>query len=638
MVKPRDKNHQQIREVIDGQETNRYVTTVTKGADPVSQYKFEQFAATRRIGSFVPSPDGNSVYFTSDISGQLNLWRVPTEGGWPEQLTLFANESVREATVSKDHSKIAFLADLNGNEMYQVFVMDAQGGWPEQMTDRPDVQHALGAFSPCGRYLAYSGNATVARDVDVYLRDLQTGEVRQVTEGGRLMYFVSFSPDGGQMLVAEFRGNTDQDLWLIETATGKARNLTEHPGRQASYFPGSWRKDGKGFYFFSNDGREHMAIGFYNLESDHKDYILTSDWDVENLALGCEGKLMAYSVNEAGNSLLKVIDTENGQELALPAMPKGVISGLKFAGKDQRRRLFLSMNCYNQLNAVYAVDLDRIELRLLTPTMLGNVPAEVFVAPELVHIDAFDGLKIPAWLYRPHGIKPGEKVPALLSIHGGPETQERTEYRYNGFYQYLLSQGVAVLAPNIRGSTGFGVSYQKLIHRDWGGGDMHDMESCAKYLQSLAWVDSSRLAVWGGSYGGFATLTCATRLPDYWACACDFCGPGNLITFGKSVPPHWKPMIKAWMGDPDEDRELLVERSPITYVENIKCPMMVVQGATDPRVVKAESDQMVERLRNMGREVEYLVFEDEGHGFTKRTNQLKGYKLMGEFLLKHLKG
>jgi dipeptidyl aminopeptidase/acylaminoacyl peptidase len=317
-------------------------------------------------------------------------------------------------------------------------------------------------------------------------------------------------------------------------------------------------------------------------------------------------------------------------------MPKGIIADVAFAGKDERRRLFLTMNCYNHMSAVYALDLDRQELSLLTPTMLGNIPADAFVAPELVHIETFDGLKVPAWLYRPAGIEPGQQVPAVLSIHGGPEAQERTNYSYGGFYQYLLSQGVAILAPNIRGSSGFGASYQKRIHRDWGGAELKDIEACAKYLQSLPWVDSKRLAVWGGSFGGFATLSAASRLTDYWAVACDFCGPANLITFVNSVPPHWKAFMKGWVGDAEEDRDLLLERSPITYVEQIKCPLMVVQGAQDPRVVKAESDQMVERLRGIGREVEYLVFEDEGHGFTRRVNQLKGYKAMADFLVRHL--
>lgn len=604
----------------------------------MSQFKYEQFAATRRIPSFVPSPDGGTVYFVSDISGQLNLWRVPSEGGWPEQLTLFVNESVREARISRDHSMIAFVADANGNEMYQIYLMDATGGWPEQVTDRPDVQHSLGGFSPDGRYFAYSGNATVAEDTDIYIRNLETGETRQLTPGGRLMDFAGFSPDGRHCLaVQDISANTDRDLWLINTTTGEARNLTEHKGRQVMYYPGPWRKDGTGFYYFSNEGREFQATGYYDLESGRKEYVITADWDVESMALSSKHGLLAYCVNESGNSRLAVADLSGGRDVPLPGMPKGVITDLRFAGDDERRRLFLSMNCYNQISAVYVLDLDRPQLHLLTPSMLGNLPAEAFVTPDLVEIETFDGLKVPAWLYRPHGMKPGDRVPALLSVHGGPETQERTEYRYNGFYQYLLSQGIAVLAPNIRGSTGYGISYQIQIHRDFGGKDLKDMEACARYLQSLDWVDSSRLGVWGGSYGGFASLSCAARLPQFWACAVDFCGPSNLVTFVGSVPPHWKPLMKAWMGDPEEDREMLLERSPITYVDSIRCPLMVVQGATDPRVVKAESDQMVERLRELGREVEYLVFEDEGHGFTRRANQLKGYRLMAEFLVRHLK-
>lgn len=601
------------------------------------QYRFEQFFATRRIMAMQPAPDGESFLFISDISGQFNLWRVSSQGGWPRQLTLFTDDAVRDAVFSPDGARIAFIADHHGDEKYQVYLMDAVGGWPEKITDRPDVQYQIAGFSPCGRYLAFSGNAANPQDVDIYLYDLETGDTRQLTPGGGLRYAFSFSPDGSKILAVQFYGNTDQDLLLIDVASGEIRNLTAHPGRQATFFPGPWLKDGSGFYFVTNDGREFQGIAFFDLGAERWSYAVTADWDVEGCALNADQRLLAYVVNEAGRSVVHVVERESGRRIDLPPVPAGVIADLKFARKDSRNRLFLQMATYKEAPTIYVLDVDAGSLTRVTESMLGNIPDEVFVEPELVHIDAFDGLRIPAWLYRPHGIEPGQKVPVVLSIHGGPEAQERPGYNYGGFYQYLLSRGVAVLAPNIRGSTGFGIDYQKRIHRDWGGAELKDIEACNRYLRSLDWIDGDRIAIWGGSFGGFATLSAATRLPDLWAAACDFCGPSNLITFVQSVPPHWKPIMKAWLGDAEEDREFLIERSPITYVDQLKCPLMVVQGAMDPRVVKAESDQMVERLRSMGREVEYLVFEDEGHGFTKRTNQLKGYGAMADFLIRHLK-
>lgn len=600
------------------------------------RFRFEQFFATRRLTHFTPSPDGETLLFIGDISGQFNLWRVSSAGGWPDQLTLFEKESVREAMVSRA-GKIAFVADTDGNEYYQVYLMDAVGGWPERVTDRPDVQYQLGGFSPDGRLLAYSGADRVPHEVDLSIRDLESGEVRQISPEGGRFYGGRFDPEGRRYLGVDYQGNTDLHIWLFDLTTGESRNLTGQAGQPDRAYPLAWRKDGQGFYYLSNAGREFSGVAYYDLQTGESQFLITPDWDVETAALSGDGKLLAYSVNEAGNSAVYVRDLVTGTDLALPPMPRGVIGGLSFAGKDSRRRLFLSMSNYGQANTIYVADLEQEELRQITQSMLGNIPAEVFVEPELVHIRSFDGLQVPAWLYRPRGATADAPVPALLAIHGGPEAQERPNYAYGGFFQYLLSQGVAVLAPNIRGSTGFGMAYQKRIHRDWGGAELKDIEACAHHLRSLDWVDGNRLGVWGGSFGGFATLSAATRLPDLWKAACDFCGPSNLITFAKSVPEHWKASIKAWVGDPDEDREMLLERSPITYVEQLTCPLMVVQGATDPRVVKAESDQMVETLRSMGREVVYLVFDDEGHGFTRQSNRLKGYGAMADFLIKQLR-
>lgn len=211
-------------------------------------------------------------------------------------------------------------------------------------------------------------------------------------------------------------------------------------------------------------------------------------------------------------------------------------------------------------------------------------------------------------------------------------------YRYAGLYLYLLAAGVAVLAPNVRGSTGYGAAYQKLIHRDWGGGELGDLEHAALYARALPWVDPARIGVFGASFGGFAALSCLSRLPQYWAAGVSVVGPSNLITFAGAVPPTWRPLMAAWIGDPQDDAELLAERSPLTYADRITAPLFVIHGAKDPRVARAESDQIVASLRSRAIPVRYDVFEDEGHGFTSRDNEIRAWQSVGDYLVETLGG
>jgi len=305
--------------------------------------------------------------------------------------------------------------------------------------------------------------------------------------------------------------------------------------------------------------------------------------------------------------------------------------GLTFS-PDSKQLAFL-METAVQPAEIYLIDFEAGEQRQLTDSRLRDLSHVRMVEPELVHFPAFDGRDIPAWLYKPEGAGP---FPVVYSIHGGPESQERPVYAYRGFYQYLLSLGIAVLATNIRGSTGYGKSYQKLIHRDLGGNDVRDFESAVKFLRSVDWVNADRIGVFGGSYGGFAVLRCVSRLPEYWAAAVDIVGPSNLVTMLRSFPPTWQEVAKSTFGDVDSEEEDLLRRSPITYVDHITTPLFVIQGANDPRVVKAESDQIVERLRSRGLEVRYDVYEDEGHGFTKKENELKALGDSADFLAGYL--
>ena len=347
--------------------------------------------------------------------------------------------------------------------------------------------------------------------------------------------------------------------------------------------------------------------------------------------------MLAWLQNEDGWERLRLRDLERGADLAEPDMPRGArphLTGFQppVALSADGSHAAVILSGPRTPADVWVIETETGRARTVTDSWIGGMREGELVDVELISYSSFDGRDIPAWLYRPS--EANGTVPVVLSIHGGPEAQERAIYQ--PLYQYLLSRGIGVLATNIRGSTGYGKTYQRLVQRDWGGGDLKDWDYAARWLREQDWVDADRIGVFGGSYGGFAVLSCVTRLPDYWAAAVDIFGPSNLITFAKAVPPTWRRMMKRFVGDPEEDAELLRERSPLTYIDSVRAPLLVIQGAKDPRVVKPESDQLVEKLRELGRTVEYVVFEDEGHGFTKRPNELKAMRLSAEWLERHL--
>jgi dipeptidyl aminopeptidase/acylaminoacyl peptidase len=609
------------------------------GDEAVRYAEFARYHAVRlHLGNLAFSPDGHQIAYITNTTGQFNIWRQAVTGGWPWQVSTFDRETPRQVLWSGDGDLIG-QADTNGSEQYQIFSIPAAGGLVGYFTSRPDVQYEVQpeALAPDGRSLAYSGNDREPTDSDVLIRDLRTGETRRVLANGRYNLAANWSPDGRYLAVVDVRSNTDLHLWLLDAATGEAREALPHED-ECFLVPGPWLPDSSGFYVVSDRGRDFKGVARYSLASDEMRWVITHEWDVEAVELGHDGRRLVWAQNESGRSQLYVRD-DGGPALRVAGLPLGVIEQMRLT--PDGRMLAVRINSATAPAEVYVLTLGPLgtqgapRLRRLTYGMLGGLAPEDLIEPELVSYPTFDGRQVPAWLYRPRGASQLEPAPVVLSIHGGPEAQERVEYR--AFYQYLLARGIGILAPNIRGSTGYGTSYQKLIHRDWGGAELKDIEAAAQYLQALPWVRADRIGVYGGSFGGFATLSAVTRLPDYWAAAVDIVGPSNLLTFVRSVPPTWRRLMAAWVGDPDADADLLRERSPITYVDNVKAPLLMLQGANDPRVVKAESDQMVERLRQMGREVEYEVFEDEGHGFVKSTNRLRGFWLAAEFFERHLR-
>ncbi|MEQ8671895.1 MAG: S9 family peptidase [Aggregatilineales bacterium] len=595
----------------------------------MKKYLFDQFTATRLHGEVAYSHNGNYIAYTTNVSGQFNIWIVPSGGGFARQLTMFEDWSVRRLYWSHDDSKIAFTADKDGSENRQVFVVLSSGGWPEMLSNKLQAQYDLSGWSPDDSKLLYSTNDRNPAEKDPVEHDLKTGELHRLMTGHR-NFATGYSPNGRYTNIEQFNGNTDQNIFVLDVESCEAICATPHES-EAFYEHLGWHPESTGFYMLTNQDREFSNVAYYDLIAGDWKWFYTVDYDVERLLVLQERKQVLIFINVGGRTELKALTLE-GEEVEVAELPVGVVQNA--SPSPDSSKIVLNYTTAKSASNIYEFDLETGDLLPLSQSMVGGIDPDHMIDPELIHYETFDGQQIPAWLYIPK--TRGDIFPVLLSIHGGPETQERPVYNYSGMYQYLLNRGIGILAPNIRGSTGFGISYQKLIHRDWGGGELKDIEFAAKYLQSLDWVDNRRIGVFGASFGGYSTLNAITRLPDYWSVAVVAAGPSNLVNFVQSVPEFWKPVMKTWVGDAVEDYDLLTERSPITYLERIKVPLLVIHGANDPRVTQAESDQMVERMKALDIDVTYYVDPEEGHGPVKRANALKWWYMIAEYLEQHM--
>lgn len=599
----------------------------------MSKYTYKDYANTRiYTPAMVYSPDGKHIAHVTNESGQFNLWLVDSvTGGNKRQLTHYTDNTVRGVDWSPDGKTIVFSADHDGDEQHQLYLLDVETGAITPFRHTAGRQHLLKGYSPDGQWIAYAVNDQEPQNMDSQAVNVVTGEHRRMNTG-MFSVVADWSKDSRYASVLELRSNTDSAIWIYDMETGSFEKAVESESEEgAQHYSVGFSPDGGKLYFVTDEGREYVGIGVYDFASKTRSWLATPEGDTEQVII-TKTDIMVCAINTGGTNTLEARHLLTGEKVKMPELPLGALTGM--VARPDGHKLALTFVKPSEASNLYEFDMQTGEMAQLGQSMLGGIPADTFIDPVLIHYPTFDGKQIPAWLYRPQG---EGKFPVVLSIHGGPEAQERPLYNYNGFYQYLLSQGIGVLAPNIRGSSGYGKTYQKLIHRDWGGDELKDIESAAHYLQAQDWVDSERLAVYGGSFGGFATLSAATRLPQYWAAAVDLVGPSNLVTFAKAVPPHWKRMMAQWVGDPETEVDFLMSRSPITYVDQLRAPLLVIQGANDPRVVKAESDQMVEKIQANGGDVLYYVDEAEGHGTTRKETTIRWFTMISDFLTDKLK-
>jgi dipeptidyl aminopeptidase/acylaminoacyl peptidase len=413
--------------------------------------------------------------------------------------------------------------------------------------------------------------------------------------------------------------------------------MTEISDETGNYSGSGFSKDDKQFFYISNAGKEFSILMKYEISTGTREVLFETDWDVMYSYLSENEKYRVIAINEDGKNTLLVQDNNTGQAVDFPAVPDGDISSVSVSESENLMRL--SIGTSRAPGNIYVYNFETEKLKKLTETLNPEINIDHLVSAEVVRFESFDGLEIPAIYYRPLTASKNEKVPALVRVHGGPGGQSRVGY--SALTQYLVNHGYAILAVNNRGSSGYGKSFYKMDDRNHGDKDLKDCIWGKKWLQSQDYIDTDKIGIIGGSYGGYMTMAAMTFAPDEFTVGVNLFGVTNWLRTLKSIPPYWESFRAALfdeLGDPfTEDSVRLYEISPLFHAENVIRPLMVLQGANDPRVLQVESDEIVEAVKKNGVPVEYLVFPDEGHGFIKKENEIKAYGQILEFLDKYLK-
>ncbi len=587
------------------------------------KFPLERYLNVRSANQPTFAPDGRRIAFVTNVTGIPQLWEVDREGGWPDQLTFFS-ERVDAPVYAPGKRELAFHLDRGGDERFQIWRLAEGGATVEALTEALETVHYVGDWSRDSRRLTYSANDRDPRFFDVFVRDMDTGDVRRIYRADESNLARMFTPDGRLVLITVFHGPSDQDLYLVDVETGEAHHLTPHEGA-ARFAESAISGNGRDVYAVTDVGREFLAVVRRSVRRGPWETVWEEPWDVTDLALSHDGRHAAVVVNEGGVFRLKVLRLRDRAVVAQPAVPDGDV-GTPTWSPDGRYVAF-AFKSPRHPEDVWVLDVRRNEARQVTHSARAGLPPDAFVAPEVVKYPTFDGREVPAWLYPP---TKGDRPPVVVWVHGGPESQAVADF--NPVIQYFTNRGYSVLVPNVRGSSGYGKTYEHLDDVEKRMDAVADLKHAADWLRTRADVDGSRIAVMGGSYGGFMVLAALTEYPDTWSAGVDVVGIANFVTFLENTGAWRRKWREAEYGSLEKDRAVLERISPIHKADRIQAPLFVIHGKNDPRVPLEETEQIVEAVRKKGGVVDFLVFADEGHGLVRLTNRIRGYTAAADFL------
>lgn len=581
-----------------------------------------RYLQIRSSGGASVTADGRRLLLVADLDGLAKAWSLPAPGGWPRQVAA-GDERVQWVRTSPHDADVAVVGtDRDGDERTQLRRVSVTGVEEQPLTDDCATIHRLGGFTPDGAAMVYAANDRNGVDFDLYRRTLDGGSPRCVAHLHGSQQPGDVTPDGRHVLVVSPRSPMDTDLALVALGDGVVRTLVAG-GRHR---PGGFGEDGRQLFVASDAGRQLLAAARIDLTSGTWTRFGPVDHDVDEVAV--RAGVGAYTVNDAGRSRLYWFDPDTLQTTGQVDLPVGVVSDLCVAPDGSW--LTFSFDAAAHPRAVWRAEAGASTARVLTASSTMGIDPDSFVTPTVEHVVSFDGLRVPVLTYRPQGVS---RPPVVVSVHGGPEAQERPAF--NPVYQYLLARGVAVVAPNVRGSTGYGRHYTSLDDRHRRPDAIADLDAVARWASER--FPAAPLAIMGASYGGFMTLAALTSFPERFAAGVCIVGMANLVTFLEHTGDYRRALREAEYGYLASDRELLATLSPLSHVERIRAPLLVIHGANDPRVPVGEAEQIVDHLRRRGQPVDYLRFDDEGHGIARFDNRVTAYSAVADFLERHLR-
>ena len=591
-------------------------------ADQIPSVPLDMVERTRpymeyRTASFVDwDPKSRAMLVSTRFADTSQLHRVATPMGQREQMT-FAGEPVYSGHYAPDGSALLFEKDSGGDEVNQIYAL--ANGRPRMLTDGTS-RNSLGPWSSSGRMLAFGSNKRTGLYNDIYLMHPARPESARMliasTGGG--WFPIDFSPDDKQLLVFNYVSVSDNQLYLIDIAQGTSRKLTDS-NKPVGYDGLKFAPDGR-LWAASDDGSDVKRLGIVDLETSLFEPVVDEKiWDITAFDISQDGRWIAFEVNHAGRSLLKFYDVQSGQVRGVDGFPAGVISGVKFAPWGE---LGITLNSNQTGGDAYSVNPETLAVTRWTKSETGGLDSAANVAPELIQITSFDGEKMSGFLYRPDPDRHKGQRPLIINIHGGPEGQATPSFLGRG--NYLINElGIAIFYPNVRGSTGFGKRFMALDNGPWlRENSVLDIGAFLDQLRGDRKIDRKRIAVTGGSYGGYMTLASMLRYGKRLKAGLETVGISNFVTFLENTQAYRRDLRRMEYGDErvTEQRLKLEEISPLIRASEIKIPLMVVTGANDPRVPASEAEQIVTAVRANGRPAWHLLAENEGHGFRKKAN------------------